>query len=258
MIRREIHFPGQPVRWWIVSQIEHARVSGVLADRSKTHFPELIRSELHQAIIHHDDGWAAWEEEPQLDETGRPMSFRELPLEMSLPIWTASIEAAAERGSFAAWVVAAHFLALLSNSDKQIPEIASEWRSEFEARRVQWFANWQTENRGEHTAELASEGLRWLQLFDVMSLWLCSVCPGEGEQVTTAPESYHLWEGEKLETKFTYASRHPRIEPWRFDSQNVVVEAEGWVVPIREYLGTKALLDQREPHLARWQLQSGD
>lgn len=254
MIRREIQLSGQPACWWIVSQIEHARVSGVLADRCKTHFPDAIRSELQHAIVHHDDGWAAWEADPQLDETGRPLSFRELPLEISLPIWAASIEATAEFGPFAAWVVAGHFLALLNNTDKQLTEVSRKWRSEFESRSAKWLADWQAANPAEHTEQLAGEGLVWLQLFDVMSLWLCSVCPGDGEGVTTEPESYHIGQGERLETTFSYASGHPRIEPWRFDSSSVACEAEGWVVPIQKYASTKELLDHRTPHTVRWHL----
>ena len=256
MIRREIQFSGEPTHWWLVSQVEHARLSGLLADQCTSHLPESVRSQLLQAIVHHDDGWAAWDANPQLDENGRPISFRELPLEMSLPIWSASIEAAAEIDCFTAWVVAGHFLALLRNSDKEATRVSGEWRADFQSRSDEWFAEWQMANPAKHTENLATEGLRWLQLFDVMSLWLCSACPGEGEQVTAVPETYHIWEGEQLETKLSYASACPCIEPWLFAGSSMFAEAEGWIVPIHEYASTQELLVQRKPHTVHWQLQA--
>ncbi len=114
MIRREIQFAVGVQQWLLISQIEHARLSGELAELCLSRFGgedtalDGVRHELLQAIIHHDDGWAGWEAAPRLDpKLGRPLSFLELPLAEALTVWSNSIEAAHAFGEFAAWVVAA-------------------------------------------------------------------------------------------------------------------------------------------------------
>ena len=75
----------------LISQVEHARVSGELV----RHWHEQFSHDVVEAIAHHDDGWAAWEAEPKLNpEIGAPYSFLEMPLAESLVIWDHSIAAA--------------------------------------------------------------------------------------------------------------------------------------------------------------------
>jgi hypothetical protein len=266
MIRREIHLPGKAQHWLLISQIEHARISALLAERCLDQFgqsaPEcdLIaeRAQLLAAISHHDDGWAAWDTAPQLDpQHHRPPSFREMQLEQVLPIWTASIEAAAGEGALAGLTVARHFLALLDSSDKETEaSLAKVWREEITARHAAWLADWQAANLALHTPELVAEALLWLQLSDVASLWLCSACPGQGEQVQELPESYHFAEASSLASLFCYSGEPglASVEPWRLDVAELTVEASGHIVPIREYQNTVELLAEQQSHSVRWVL----
>jgi len=254
MIRREIQLVDQPVQWLLISQVEHARISGLLAAHCLPRdFTAPLSAELLEAVIHHDDGWAAWEAKPPLDaEHHRPPSFRELPLELSLPIWTASIEAAAASGPLAARIVSEHFLALLKASDKPPAPSASAWQQSIAAKSVEWLASWQAINPKSHTPALAEQALRWLQLLDVMSLWLCSVCPGAGEQVPEPPVGYHV--SGSLETEFYYEPGYVHMRPWRFNVSELTLSAAGWLLPVRQYRTPEEMLASRTEHKVCWQI----
>src|SRR6187200_2267627 len=110
MIRRELKLTDNSTIWLLVSQVEHARMSGELVrDWREAFSPDVV-----DAIAHHDDGWAAWEDEPKLDPArGAPYSFLEMPLAESLSIWDKSIAAARAFGPLGGWIVAGHFYNLL-------------------------------------------------------------------------------------------------------------------------------------------------
>lgn len=257
MIRREILLADEEPQWLLISQVEHARLSGVLAEHCLSHFSAAAVDELLSAVVHHDDGWANWEAAPTFDEQGRPRSFRELPLSQSLPIWSASIEAVAKIGPLAAGTVASHFLALLGASDR--PKVADEfavaWQQEMTARCDAWIMSWQQLDPQQNTAAVADEALRGLQLFDVMSLWLCGVCPGADEQMPDEVKSYHVDAGEPLETKFFFADGKARIKPWRFDVPALELVADASLVPIREYTNAADLFFACQSYQIRWGIE---
>ena len=250
MICRKIQFVDQEPMGLMISQIEHARISGLLAEHCLSHLDKSLRVELTQAIIHHDDGWAEWEASPQLDETNhRPLSFYELTLEDSLEIWTNSIRSAKEYGPRAAWVVASHFAFLLDSSKESNTSSAEKWRDQLVVQCKQWRRVWRSSRE-------AKEAWLWLRLLDVMSLWLCSVCPCQDEQASQLPKSYHVGKGQLLEAKFSYDQGRMRITPWRFDVPSLEVEAEGWLVPIQEYSSSDELLAARVACKRSWTLSS--
>ena len=267
MIRREIRPPGQDPQWLLISQVEHARLSAQLAERCLDQFGQpaqegsdltAVRQELLAAILHHDDGWSTWDKYPQLDpEHHRPPSFREMPLEKVLPIWSGSIEAAAELGNLAGLIVADHFLALFDATDKETETAAAKsWQSEMVARKAQWFADWREANPVLHSAALAAEALQWLQLLDVMSLWLCSACPGEDEPLAELPVSYHFGQDGFLEVTLKCADSPGcvTVTPWRFDGAELAMEVNGYVAPARPYENVAALKAAQRRHVIRWNL----
>ncbi len=270
MIRREVRFADGVPQWLLISQVEHARLSGELAQRCITRFGEPInsldhvRQELLQAIFHHDDGWLEWETEPRLDpELGRPLSFLELPLGESLEIWERSIQAASEVSDLAAWVVAGHFSAL--HARHAVDKSAREWLREVAARRSTWFASWHSGDESLHTAEVAGEALRWLQLFDILSLWPCSQYPVVGEQAPPWPEPFRTAEDWLLVREIRPASESSfgkpfRIvfDPWPFVNYEVHVKVEAYVVPTKHYASARELLAARVPFVAEWELVNED
>ena len=106
MIRRELKLNDNAAIWLLVSQVEHARMSGELVRNWRDEFaPDVV-----EAIAHHDDGWAGWESEPKMNPAvGAPFSFLEMPLAESLVIWDNSIASARKFGPLAGYIVAGHF-----------------------------------------------------------------------------------------------------------------------------------------------------
>jgi hypothetical protein len=129
------------------------------------------------AIEHHDDGWERWERAPEIDpKEGRPLSYRgEVALEKVLVIWGDSIASARQHGPLAGWMVARHFLYLLKGSESNADGAARGWRDEMESKSATWLNEWQSANP-RHTTEFASRAVGFLQLFDLLSLWLCCDC----------------------------------------------------------------------------------
>lgn len=275
MIRRDIDLGDGRASWLLVSQVEHARLSAVLAERCLGHFGqslisstaaaklESVRRELLQAIARHDDGWAEWEKHPGLDPAlRRPLSFRELPLDETLANWEGSIQSAAEVGPLAAWAVAGHFAVLLESSESDLdPSASAAWLAKTADRRKDWLAAWQSLNPALHSQSLAEEALLWLRAFDVMSLWICSVCPVGGEEVSQWPEGYHIGPGQLLDTRIAAdptadisESGIVTVAPWWFDAPELEIEAAAHIVPVREYQNTAELLAAFEPHQLRWRL----
>jgi hypothetical protein len=177
MIRRGIALSERESVWLLISQVEHARISGELTQNSKEHFsPEVV-----QAITHHDDGWAEWETAPKLNpEIGGPYSFLEMPLAESLVIWDASIAAARKFGPLAGFIVAGHFYNLLSDSENAQQPAGIAWLAAKRKSRTVWLDEWVRENPS-HTIEGAKRAQHTLLTADLFSLWLCCDAPIAGD-----------------------------------------------------------------------------
>ena len=264
MIRRDIQLGDDQARWLIVSQTEHARLSGELARHcnrviganlaAEQMLP--VRAEVQEAIHHHDDGWLAWDSSPGLDpSSGRPLSFRELPLEESLKLWDASIDRCAEIGPLAGWVVASHFCALLAASTREHEQaLIDGWLPEVNQSRDEWLKTWQAEKPELYTRELEEEALLHLQVFDVMSLWLPLMCPCPGEQWPATMEPYRIGEGTPLQAVLTPTIGRVHVEPWLFDLPELALEAEALVVPARTYRDGAELLKAGQEYQLQWVL----
>ena len=251
MIRRTVTIDSGQPGWMLISQVEHARLSGEMAEAWIKHSPAFptsptldilplaARAELLPAIYHHDDGWAQWEQTPQVDRrTGRPLAFTEMPISTALAIWRGSIARAEQIGPLAAWVVAGHFTALLSRSHDANQPPATVWLREFATQRQQWLANWQTLEPTGHSLAESETALAQLQLFDLLSLWLCMeertathefTTPG-GRTLTCSPEP--KTEG----TDSTPIHRQTiRLAPWPLEVEQFALSVSGRVVPARAY-----------------------
>ena len=83
MIRRDAVLADGSAGWLLISQLEHARIAGELAAAclgagAAGEFGSRW-SEVHAAIVHHDDGWLEWERTPRCDpHTGCPVSYTHL------------------------------------------------------------------------------------------------------------------------------------------------------------------------------------
>jgi hypothetical protein len=174
MIRREtIAADGQPA-WILITQIQHARLAGRIASAWQLdELPCEIRHELIWATAHHDDGWAEWDEQFELDRQGRPISFLEMPADRSVEIWSLSIQRTAAHSPLAGFLVAEHFLRLRSSASwAQQPE-ACEFARRTSSKAANFLQQSLQQSPGladESTLQSAGQSLR---RFDLLSLQLC-------------------------------------------------------------------------------------
>jgi hypothetical protein len=256
MIRRELKLESGQAQWLLVSQVEHARVSGELA---RHWVIEGCAKEAQIAIAHHDDGWAEWEARPRIDPVeARPYSFlNEMPRSETREIWDRSIAAARQIGPLAGWMVAEHFAELAAT----------------EHRHDDWLREWLTESE-KHTEQLAKRSLRLLQACDYLSLWLCRMCPVAADEVVERVGPLHIeWFADGLGPIDFSAQRRVPLRPnygdpfadsgwdaigrpWPFDSAELRLAADACVVPIQRYGSTDELLAARRPVRLHWQLVS--
>lgn len=283
MIRRDLKLPDGRPGWLLISQVSHAQLSGELAARCPLPLREPdaaklpsdsawtgARSELLAAISHHDDGWLDWDMAPQLDpQQGRPLSFLEMPRREMFSIWDRSIDIARGIGRLAAWTVTGHFLRLLEYSQSSEDQaLIDAWREGAHQRRSAWFCEW-TNDVAPGVQDAAERAVDWLQLFDVLSLWLCRECP----LVSERSHAVIVGEGRPLQTQFRslatddasppsgsgeLAFQAVTARPWRFSVSQFNVQLPAHWVPAQRYSHTGDLLAARVPYRLRWQMVTGD
>lgn len=269
MIRRDVQLADGSPGWALISQIEHARISALLASQCCGRFgplnSSLVRDEVLVAIAAHDDGWREWEEAPQLDpKLGRPLSFMELAVVDATAIWSKSIAVAQEIGPLAAWMVSGHFQRLLEHSEHaRLEPLAQSWLDEIRPRRDAWFAKWQAIEPALRNAAIAGEALQWLWAFDETSLWFCCHGPTGGEARPSGKGGYRSGRGTPVELELSGQGASVGSEsgrgvahaaPWRFDAELIDLEASALLVAARRYSSPQELLAAGRPHTLRWRL----
>jgi hypothetical protein len=235
MIRRDGGSdPATRGHWVLISQIDHARLSGNLAEHwgGDGFLPLKPREELLWAIYHHDDGWRQWEQEPGVLDNGQPRAFTEMQASESLAIWIGSIEMAQTRGNLAAYVVAGHFCALARRATawkKHRAQWAAveQFLARFETQMTHWQETWHAEDPALNTPACAQEALSQLQFFDRLSLWFCCTPSGSQERLET-PRGPVL-------TVAPIDWTHVRLSPWPLTCDCLEVELPGRLVAQGRY-----------------------
>ncbi|MFQ5913924.1 MAG: DUF3891 family protein [Nitrospinota bacterium] len=106
MIRRD--WEGD---WLLISQPEHARLSGLLAEHwgSEDFFRPEPWQEVRVATFEHDNGWRDWEKRPALNADGAPAHFTETPLDVNFDIFRRGVKRLHDQGNpYAAALVSRH------------------------------------------------------------------------------------------------------------------------------------------------------
>ena len=258
MIRRTQQDDTGAESWILISQVEHARLAGMLAERwAQPPLAPLERGdELLEAIYHHDDGWADWERTAGVDvESGRPIDFTEMPLVESLAIWRDSIASAAEHGPLAGYLVSAHFCALLerfSSGWKKTPSqtaIAEAFLAGQEEQQSAWLGqpqeSWESAVGSVERVLEAQDALVFLQNCDALSLWLC--CSQH-----PSPQTFAL-AGAPAATFRSDAKFAVTASPWPFLADRFELEAVGRSIPAIRYETPAALATApAQPARMRW------
>src|SRR4051794_27133631 len=270
MIRRELKLNDNSAIWLLVSQVEHARISGELVRNWREEFsPDVV-----EAITHHDDGWAAWESEPKFNPAiGAPYSFLEMPVAESLVIWDNSIASARKFGPLAGYIVAGHFYSLLADSDHAKEQPAVAWLTAKRKVRTSWLDEWIRADRS-HTLEYAKAAQQMLLSADLFSLWLCCDCPVDATSESILGESAMKLRANSLLAQFNFGSpefticeslsKHRveglswivPVEPFPFKESPVSLRAKAVAVPLSKYTSLQEMLSASWDLELDWQLVS--
>jgi hypothetical protein len=243
MIRRQIVLPDSDPTWLLISQVDHAHISGEIA----RNWQESLTLDVVEAIRHHDDGWSSWEADPKLDPgVGAPYSFLEMPLPESLQIWDESIATARKFGPLAGYIVAGHFYSLLNDSDNAGEPMAVAWLTAKRKVRTAWLDEWIRGDKS-HTLEYAKRAQQMLLLTDLFSLWLCCESPVAGESVPILDQSVMKPRADSLLDQFKLTSAgFGRRNPTPDNPQ----EALAWIVAVDPYPFSLPSLSLSSPAVA--------
>jgi hypothetical protein len=138
MIRRQV---GQ--EYWLISQDDHARLSGQLAGHFGTgRFVPPSSASAILGIGLHDCGWPIHDQQPTLNEQGQPRDVFETPPALGLKVWEAAARRAIEADAYAGLLVSLHGLALSVFATGPSPLGGEKWsltdpRIRFEVNRFQ-------------------------------------------------------------------------------------------------------------------------
>lgn len=281
MIRRDVALPDGRPGWALIGQVEHARIAAEVCRAWNAEAFPLAEphAELLAAVVHHDDGWLAWELRPTVVD-GRPRDFMEMPLDESLAIWRRSIAVAQTFGPLAAYAVGSHFAALcrwarsehshdeawIHLADEFIAEqeeLASERLMDLDRRQESKSADAGANATMRRVALRENADRAWhaLQFFDRVSLWLC--CAERREVATLdVPESLGTGLGAFRFTPQTTAGAAAAggvaeitIEPWPLSVDRLEIATTAEAVAQAGYDSPDALARAaRESVPLRWVL----
>jgi hypothetical protein len=164
--------------WQVVFQTDHADLSGAMArawaDPSPRHDSLVVAAERH------DDGWAVWEQAPQVDEEGKPVNFLEVDVRSHLAFYRAGIAAITEQDEYAGLLVSMHGAGIYQQRYGLDPGLglsrAAELQGEVDAFVEEQEAKFGGEP-GEHQRDY-----ELLQVYDRFSLYFC-IRDGEEAEV---------------------------------------------------------------------------
>lgn len=261
MIRRTITVKDGSQHWLLISQVEHARISGELTRA----WHEPFSDEVIQAITHHDDGWTKWEVAPQLDsQLGRPLSFTEMAVADAIVIWDDSIDAGRRIGLLAGALVAGHFIGLARGSEHASHSPAREWLLQRAADSASWLKEWQS-NSPADTAALADRAQHLLLTADLLSLWLCMDGPITSDLAAVANSEMQARSTTVL-GKYRFVERQKNVaasevawlgtlEPWPFHATELNLASPARYVPVASYDSWPKIAAAARPATLRWLLR---
>jgi hypothetical protein len=191
----------------LIRQHDHALASGQFA-RHWAAKPRPLESTLY-AVAHHDVAWRGpdavvrWNE-----ETGRPYSFLDYPVEQKVRAYAEGIDWLEERDRYAALLCSRHYETLVRQFGKSGAE---EGFAEAEQRRQKRLRAGMS---GEQLDNL-DRNLRLLKLCDGLSLYLCLNEGGGGDYPPPYPGGFRM-DG-KVYNPVWEDQRTLRLEPGPFD-----------------------------------------
>jgi hypothetical protein len=204
--------------WQIVFQTDHADVSGAMArawaERGPHHDSLIVAAERH------DDGWAVWEQAPQVDDTGRPVNFLEVGVPAHLAFYRAGIAAITEQDTYAGLLVSMHGAGIYQQRYGLDPGLGLSRAAEVQDQVDAFVAEQEAKfggDLGEHRGEY-----ELLQLYDRFSLYFCMRDVEGGEEAEIQGHRFS-----------PVAPWRVRLDPFPFAESPARLELLRYVLPKR-------------------------
>jgi hypothetical protein len=167
----------------LITQPDHAALAGAIAAALGPPLLPELTAEVVQGIAVHDDGWAEFDARTPC-QSGKPVSFIDLPPATFLQAWRGSIERAAEVAPIAGAIVSRHFWRLGTGHMK------SKQDSPEDERALRQFLDQENARQERLTQGYVRREFEFLtdvlQFCDVLSLYLCC----GAEQDVEFPQSF--------------------------------------------------------------------
>ncbi len=246
----------------LITQTDHALLSQQLAARFGNRKFATAGETAVNAIGLHDAGWPLHDDQPLLNQRGLPLDVFEMPRDLSMPIWAASAERAADADAYAGLLVSLHSLSLSIHSTPRPPQKtdAFDVRHMHEQFAINKFQHREVERQEQLRASLGfsteiplKHGLaesgssaqedrllfdfRLLQAMDLLSLGLCcSKLPAnETRELLRKPGANPV----RLKLFKTVAGVM-NVDPWPFESRTIELQVRCRRVPAKVFESVEA------------------
>ncbi len=226
----------------IVTQVDHAVVSGILAAAWAAEGPDALdpREPIVLAARLHDIGWRHWEAVPRLNpDTGRPANFLDVQIDEHLRLYRLGIDEVEARDAYAGMLVSMHAAGIYTGRYGSQPALRLTRAPEVQAVVDAFVAEQEARYGGAKVALGVTDDELWrgyllLQVFDRLSLRLCQGDPaGPGPMEIALP-------GERV-LRVEPDGDGDRLDPWPFAADEIRVGIPTRVVPLEGYDGDDAL-----------------
>ena len=226
----------------IVTQVDHAVVSGILAGAWSATGPDALepREAVVTAARLHDIGWRHWEAAPRLNpDTGRPANFLDVMIDEHLRLYRLGIEEVEAADPYAGMLVSMHAAGIYTGRYGSQPALKLTRAPEVQAVVDAFVAEQEARYGGAKVALGVTDDELWrsyllLQVFDRLSLRLCQGDPaGPGPMEIALPGERVLHVGPDGECD--------RLDPWPFAADEIRVGIPTRVVPLTGYADDEAL-----------------
>ena len=206
----------------LIKQHDHALVSGLFAEHWAEE-PYPLGPTLY-AIAQHDVAWRGLDSSVRWnEETGRPYSFLDYPVEEKVRAYTEGLDHLETQDAYAACLCSIHYETLARGSERPGEKRFVEGEVARQERLKTGLSEGEVESLGRN--------LRFLKLCDGLSLFLCLNEPGDAESPPPYPGGFEL-DGTRFEPVWE-DGRALRLDPNPFSG------AFGLGIPYEEFGGDR-------------------
>ncbi len=230
----------------LTMQTDHGLLAGTFADTwgGPLFSPPEPPAAVKIAADYHDHGWEAWEALPQVNpETGHPYDFMTIPPDQHVEIYERGIAQALERHPYAGLLVSLHGTGLYKQRYGYLPELVYRDVDPQYRDHVDQYLHRQEALQKRLMADLQPHEetmwthYRWLQAWDLLSLFLCLSDPTERTSLSLGVMPLYPGGPEERVTVRGVGMNTYVVSPWPFAASELSLLIPVRYVPDRRYSG---------------------